>query len=105
MRYVFALLILSLSTFVFIGCQQASSKSTANNHSINPTPIPDDAKRIALKDAKDAYDAGSAVLVDTRPANAYNYEHVKGSLNIPAAELENRIGELPKDKQIIFYCS
>jgi 3-mercaptopyruvate sulfurtransferase SseA len=104
MRYllVFAIFILS----VFTACQVASTQTTnqAKNTKASPSPAPE-AKRISLSDAKAAFDAGSVLIVDTRPQAAYKAEHIKGSISMPAAEVQDRIGELPKDKQIIFYCS
>jgi hypothetical protein len=64
-----------------------------------------DAARITLADAKKAFDEGKAVFVDTRAASAYEPEHIKGALNIPAEQFQTRYAELPKDKQIITYCS
>ncbi|MEZ5346841.1 MAG: rhodanese-like domain-containing protein [Pyrinomonadaceae bacterium] len=65
----------------------------------------DDAKRITVEDAKKAFDAGEAVFVDVRSANSYNVEHIKGAVNIPVGEIEDRYKELPDDKPIIAYCS
>ena len=63
------------------------------------------APRISAADAKKALDAGKAVLVDVRALGAYQMEHAKGSVSIPVYELDARLGELPKDKQIITYCT
>jgi hypothetical protein len=65
----------------------------------------DNAQRISLADAKKDFDAGKAVIVDVRDANAYAQEHIKGSLNIPLAELNGSADKLPKGKKIIAYCS
>lgn len=109
MRYISGVMILGLA--IFTGCQQVSTQP-ANNLAKN-TKAPaahdhdseDDATRISLKDAKAAYDAGTAVIVDSRDINAYKSERIKGSISMPVGEMEKRIGELPKDKQLIFYCS
>src|SRR5215203_4427706 len=65
----------------------------------------DDAPRISLADAKKDYDAGTAIIVDVRDAEAFKQEHVKGALNIPLAELDANINKIPKGKKIIAYCS
>jgi len=110
MRYksILAIMILGL----VMACQQASTQTQnqapnqAKNTKAAPAPhADDDAKRISLKDAKAAYDAGTAFFVDTRAAAAYNSEHIKGSINIAAEEVDKHLSELPKDKQLIFYCS
>ena len=64
-----------------------------------------DAPRISLADAKKDYDAGTAIIVDVRDAEAFKQEHVKGALNIPLAELDANINKIPKGKKIIAYCS
>ena len=114
MRYlnVFSALIL-LSAFVLTGCDQIASSQQSNN--VNQTtnsansPIvqikPEEAKRISLDDAKAAYDKGNAVIVDTRDADSYAQEHVKGAINIPLPEFEKRYQEISTGKQIIAYCS
>ncbi len=62
-------------------------------------------QRLSVGDAKKAVDAGKAVIVDVNSLGSYAAEHAKGSLSIPANEMYARTGELPKDKQIIAYCS
>jgi 3-mercaptopyruvate sulfurtransferase SseA len=64
-----------------------------------------EAPRINVADAKKALDAGKAILVDVRGAVSYDQEHAKGAISLPLNELANRMGELPKDKQIITYCT
>jgi 3-mercaptopyruvate sulfurtransferase SseA len=63
------------------------------------------APRISVAEAKKALDSGKAVLVDVRAAQAFQMEHAKGAVNIPLDEVASRAGELPRDKQIITYCT
>ena len=65
----------------------------------------DEAPRITLAEAKKDFDAGNAVFIDTRSAEAFQTEHVKGAINVPVADLEAKLGEIPKDKKLIVYCS
>lgn len=64
-----------------------------------------EAPRISAADAKKALDAGQAVLVDVRSLDAWQDEHAKGAISIPVNEIRARMGELPKDRQIIAYCT
>ena len=99
--------ICSLLVFA-VGCNQSAIVAAGNNKNANAPVQPaqsDDIKRISLADAKKAFDAGTAIIIDSRPADSYNSEHIKGSINIPLSEIAKRTGELPKDKQLIFYCS
>lgn len=48
--------------------------------------------------------SGSVVLVDVRPASEYAAGHISGAVSIPHDELEERISELPRDKEVVAYC-
>lgn len=45
------------------------------------------------------------VVVDVRDPQAYAVGHVPGAVNIPLAELEVRLGELPAGALIVTYCA
>ncbi|MEW6749392.1 MAG: metalloregulator ArsR/SmtB family transcription factor [Candidatus Latescibacterota bacterium] len=44
------------------------------------------------------------VVLDVRPAEEYVAGHIAGALSVPLAELERRLAELPRDRQIVAYC-
>jgi len=43
-------------------------------------------------------------VLDVRPEDEFRAGHVPGAVNIPLAELEQRLGELPEDREVIAYC-
>ncbi len=103
---------------VLIACQGSAAPTSIKPIAEKKTPAPvaspadghnhsadEEAPRISLADAKKAFDAGEALFVDTRYADAFAVEHVKGAVNIPANEFDKRFSELPKGKKIIAYCS
>ena len=47
---------------------------------------------------------GDCVVLDVRPPEEYDAAHVAGALSMPLEELERRLGELPRDRQIVAYC-
>jgi rhodanese-related sulfurtransferase/DNA-binding transcriptional ArsR family regulator len=49
-------------------------------------------------------DDGSTLLLDVRPEDEFVLGHLPGALNIPLADLERRLAELPSDSQIVAYC-
>jgi rhodanese-related sulfurtransferase/DNA-binding HxlR family transcriptional regulator len=47
---------------------------------------------------------GDVVLVDVRPAEEFEAGHVEGARSIPINELEDRLAELPTDREVVAYC-
>jgi rhodanese-related sulfurtransferase len=48
--------------------------------------------------------AGEVVLIDVRPREEFEAGHIDGARSIPLAELEQRLAELPSDREIVAYC-
>src|SRR6266568_7231132 len=46
----------------------------------------------------------SLVVVDVRPTEEYQAAHVAGAVSIPLAELEQRLRELPREREVVAYC-
>jgi hypothetical protein len=67
-------------------------------------PYPEIA-RTSLKDAKQAYDEGSAIFLDVRDSGTFGSKNIPRSINIPLTELESRLNELPKDRWILTVCT
>jgi rhodanese-related sulfurtransferase/predicted transcriptional regulator len=47
---------------------------------------------------------GDVVLVDVRPGEEYAAGHIEGARSIPLDELERRLGELPRGREVVAYC-
>lgn len=47
---------------------------------------------------------GLVTILDVRPEDEFAIGHLPGALNIPLAELERRLDELPADREIVAYC-
>ena len=48
--------------------------------------------------------SGDVVLLDVRPAAEFRAAHIPGARSVPLEELQARIRELPRDKDIVAYC-
>lgn len=64
----------------------------------------DGAKPVSFDEFDQLSRAGEAILVDVRPASEFAAGHVEGAINMPLAELDARIAELPADQNIVAYC-
>jgi rhodanese-related sulfurtransferase len=64
---------------------------------------------ITWPEAKPLVASGSAVLVDTRDARAFEAGHIPGAISVPMNSFNERIGEFavkyPPGKTIIVYCA
>ena len=67
-------------------------------------PYPD-VPRITLKETQSLLEKGQAVLIDVRSVEEYDQAHAAGALSVPVAELPSRLSELPRDKELILYCT
>ena len=67
-------------------------------------PYPDVA-RVSPEQAHISAMSGDALIVDVRGQEYYAQGHARGAISIPLEELPARLGELPKDKAILFYCT
>src|SRR3954451_16003671 len=47
---------------------------------------------------------GDVVLVDVRPSEEFEAGHIEGARSIPIDELEERLAELPADREVVAYC-
>lgn len=47
---------------------------------------------------------GLVTVIDVRPPEEYLQGHIAGALNIPLEKLTTRLGELPRDREIVAYC-
>lgn len=48
--------------------------------------------------------AGEARVIDVRPVEEYRAGHIPGAISFPMVELERRLAELPKRREIVAYC-
>lgn len=47
---------------------------------------------------------GSVTVLDVRPEDEFALGHVPGAVNVPLAELEARLADLPPDREVVAYC-
>jgi rhodanese-related sulfurtransferase/predicted transcriptional regulator len=47
---------------------------------------------------------GDVVLVDVRPPEEFAAGHIAGARSIPLNELQDRLADLPRDREVVAYC-
>ncbi|HEY0942747.1 MAG TPA: molybdopterin-synthase adenylyltransferase MoeB [Steroidobacter sp.] len=47
---------------------------------------------------------GQAAIIDVRAPAEFAVSHLPGAVNIPVAEIQQRLGEVPSDRQVVFIC-
>jgi 3-mercaptopyruvate sulfurtransferase SseA len=79
--------------------------ANANNAAHAPQQATDNVKRVTTAELAELMKQGKVVVVDVRSQAMYDAGHIRGAKWISVTEIGNRANELPKDKQIVTYCS
>ena len=66
---------------------------------------PDGIRRMGPAELQKLVEGGDVVIYDTRSKMSYDQERIKGALSMPHDEVASRVGEFPKDKTLVFYCT
>jgi ArsR family transcriptional regulator len=64
----------------------------------------DELEPVSRTELLDRLRAGAATILDVRPEDEFEQGHLPGALNIPLAQLERRLADLPPDREIVAYC-
>ena len=64
----------------------------------------DELEPVSRIELLDRLRAGMATVLDVRPEDEFRQGHLPGALNIPLAQLEQRLAELPLDREVVAYC-
>jgi hypothetical protein len=91
------------------GGRPASGETAAQGNSgqpLNTSSLPyPEVPRISVQETQEKMAQGQALLVDVRSKSSYDSSHAAGAVSIPEAEVLSRLDELPRDKDIILYCT
>ena len=81
-----------------------ASVITAQPRATNPIPYPE-VPRISVQDTRSQLENSQVVVVDVRSRSSFDQSHIAGSVSIPESEIDGRLDELPRDKDVILYCT
>src|SRR5258708_1593457 len=59
---------------------------------------------ISAAELRQRLSEGDVILLDVRPVEEYQASHLPGALSMPVTDLEARLPELPRGKEIVAYC-
>ena len=48
--------------------------------------------------------SGAVTVLDVRPEEEFRAGHLPGALSVPLGDLERRLAELPRDREVVAYC-
>lgn len=72
---------------------------------VAPAIGPEGAHRITLANVRELMSRGEVVLADTRGSAQFVESHAEGAIHLPLDRVQERLGDLPKDKWIVTYCT
>src|SRR5919199_3141674 len=64
----------------------------------------DEVEAIGRQELVERLQGGDVVLVDVRPSEEFAAGHIEGARSIPIGELQDRLAELPADREVVAYC-
>ena len=64
----------------------------------------DSLEPVGRTDVLDRMRDGLVTVLDVRPEDEFALGHLPGAVNIPLADLERRLADLPPDQELIAYC-
>ena len=97
------LLISGLALLVVVGCTSAPTApptAVATPPQATAALLPD---TISVAEAAAKREAG-AFFLDVREPSEWNQAHIPGSTLIPLGDLEKRVKEVPRDKEVVVVC-
>lgn len=70
----------------------------------NMVTDPDKLAAVGREELLEQARRGELVVIDVRPVDEYATAHLPHARSLPLAEIEQRLDELPRDREILAYC-
>jgi len=64
----------------------------------------DELEPVTLAELRRRLRDGDVTVIDVRPEDEYREGHIPGALSIPVAQLQRRLPEVPKKREVVAYC-
>jgi rhodanese-related sulfurtransferase/predicted transcriptional regulator len=89
---------------LWLALRDASASRLAEVERAARDYVGEEVERITPEELRARLASEDVVLVDVRPSDEYAAGHIEGAVSIPIDELDERLKELPKDREIVAYC-
>ncbi|MBK5220965.1 MAG: ArsR family transcriptional regulator [Thermoleophilia bacterium] len=89
---------------IWLALRDASAAGLAEVERAAHDYLGEDVETIGREELRERLARGDVVLVDVRPAEEYAAGHIEGAKSIPIDELDQRLEELPDDREVVAYC-
>lgn len=64
----------------------------------------DSMEPVSRRELRQRMKDGTVTVVDVRPKEEFAMGHVPGAINVPPSELNRRLADLPRSKEVVAYC-
>lgn len=64
----------------------------------------DESATVDVAEAQRKLAAREAIMIDVREPAEWRAGHVKGAKHIPLGDLATRLGEIPRDREVLLFC-
>ena len=64
----------------------------------------DESATVDVAEAQRKLAAREAIMIDVREPAEWRASHVKGAKHIPLGDLATRLGEIPRDREVLLFC-
>jgi rhodanese-related sulfurtransferase/DNA-binding transcriptional ArsR family regulator len=65
---------------------------------------PDSLEPVGASELMERLRSDDVIVLDVRPEDEYSSGHIPGAVSMPIGDLERRLSELPRDREIVAYC-
>jgi rhodanese-related sulfurtransferase/DNA-binding HxlR family transcriptional regulator len=89
---------------LWLALRDASAARLAEVERAANAYLGDDVESIGADELVDRLERGDVVVVDVRPREEFEAGHVEQARSMPLSELEQRLAELPADREVVAYC-
>ncbi len=89
---------------LWLALRDASVSQLANVERAAREYLGDEVDAVGRDELIERLGKGDVMLVDVRPAEEFEAGHIDGARSIPIDELEQRLVELPPDREVVAYC-